>query len=122
MANPYEGMRAGCKINCVNGEQRMQCPALPAIDKVVGTCAGNSITFGTTPTNSVNAKEMHTANLARIAAVQNKMNADLEEANARMNPPKKVSPPTNPALVAAGLAGIAQAKARMEAQKKDSGI
>lgn len=120
--NPYEGMRTGCKINCVNGEQRMQCPALPAIDKVIGACAGNSIIVGS-PTNSrPDVQAMHTANLARIAAAQDKMNTELQEANERMNPPKKVSPPTNPAFVAAGMAGIAQAKARMAAQKKDSGI
>ncbi len=121
--NPYEGMRTGCKINCVNGEQRMQCPALPAIDKVIGTCAGNSITMGVSSSNSnFDIQAMHTANLARIAAAQDKMNTELQEANARMNPPKTVSPPTNPAFVAAGMAGIAQAKARMAAQKKDSGI
>ena len=123
MANPYEGMRTGCKINCVNGEQRMQCPALPAIDKVIGACAGNSITMGSSlSTSNINAQAMHTANLARIAAAQDKMNTELQEANERMNPPKKISPPTNPAFVAAGMAGIAQAKARMAAQKKDSGI
>lgn len=101
----------------------MQCPALPAIDKVIGTCAGNSITMGVSSSNSnFDIQAMHTANLARIAAAQDKMNTELQEANARMNPPKTVSPPTNPAFVAAGMAGIAQAKARMAAQKKDSGI
>lgn len=116
--NPYEGMRAGCKLNCVNGEQRMQCPALPAIDKVVGSCAGSSVSFGTPASSSPNVQAMHSANLTRIAAMQNRMNTELQEAEARMNPPKKISPPTNPEFLAKGLAGIATAKAKLEEQKR----
>lgn len=118
--NPYEGMRAGCKLNCVNGVQRMQCPAIPAIDKEIGPCAGASVNFGSTPSSNPNVQAMHTANLARIATMQDKMNTELQEAELRMNPPKKISPATNPAFVAAGLAGIATAKAKLEEQKRQA--
>ncbi len=96
----------------------MQCPALPAIDKVVGSCAGSSVSFGSLPASSPNVQAMHSANLTRIATMQDRMNTELQEAEARMNPPKKISPPTNPEFLAKGLAGIATAKAKLEEQKR----
>jgi len=91
MANPMQGMRAGCQLKCVNGEQRMQCPALPAIDKVVGKCAGvGSITFGASETRP-DYQAMQTKGLANIATVQAKMNNALAAARYRMDP--KNNPP-----------------------------
>ena len=91
MANPMAGMRAGCQLKCVNGEQRMQCPELPAIDRMVGKCAGvGTITFGASETRP-DYKAMNTAGLASIAKVQAKMDNALAAARYRMDP--KNNPP-----------------------------
>jgi hypothetical protein len=115
--------REGCTTNCVNGKLILSCPIAPAVERDLGLC-NQATSFGTTslPSGSSPAAQARTADqLMRIANMQVKMEEDLAAAELRMNPPKKAPPArTNPAFVAAGMAGIAQARAKTAQMRRDA--
>jgi hypothetical protein len=101
----YPMSREGCTTNCVNGKLILSCPIAPAVERDLGLC------------NQARAADQ----LMRIANMQVKMEEDLAAAELRMNPPKKAPPArTNPAFVAAGMAGIAQARAKTAQMRRDA--
>ena len=114
--------REGCTTECVAGKLILKCPIAPAVERDLGLC-NQATTFGTTSLpsgSSVAAQARQADQLMRIAQMQDKMNTELAAAELRMNPPKPKPGKTNPAFVAAGMAGIAQAKAKTEQMRRDA--
>ena len=121
MAN-YPMSREGCTTECIGGKIILKCPIAPAIERDLGLC-NPATTFGTTslPSGSSVAAQARTADqLMRIAQMQTKMDQDMAAAELRMNPPKPKPGKTNPAFVAAGMAGIAAAKAKTEQMRRNA--
>jgi len=116
--------REGCTTECIGGKLILKCPIAPAIEKDLGLC-NQYTTFGgigsSLPSGSSEAAKARTADqLMRISQMQDKMNTELAAAELRMNPPKPKPGKTNPAFVAAGMAGIAQARAKTEQMRRDA--
>lgn len=121
MAN-YPMSREGCQTQCVNGKLILTCPTAPAIERDLGLC-NTATSFGTTANTAADkaaAQARYVDQMARIAQMQAKMDQDMAAAELRMNPPKPKPGKTNPAFVAAGMAGIAQAKAKTEQMRRDA--
>ena len=124
MAN-YPMSREGCSTECVAGKLILKCPIAPAIEKDLGLCNQNTSFGGAGATalpsgSSVAAKARSADQLMRISQMQEQMNQDLAAAELRMNPPKPIPGKTNPAFVAAGMAGIAQARAKTAQMRRDA--
>jgi len=117
----YPMSRDGCQTQCVNGKLMLTCPIAPAIERDLGLCNSNTALGSVNPQASSAAAQARAADqLQRIAQMQGKMNEELAAAELRMNPPKVKPGPTNPAFVAAGMAGIAQAKAKTAQMRRDA--
>ena len=118
----YPMSREGCTTECIGGKLILKSPTAPAIDRDLGLCNATP-SFGTTATSAADkaaAQARYQDQLARIAQMQTKMDQDMAAAELRMNPPKPKPGKTNPAFVAAGMAGIAAAKAKTEQMRRNA--